>query len=153
MRLISGVLLALALLLAGCAAEGPDERAAAPTGTGPVEFDQVAVVAAPAAGGVVDPRAVDLTDERTLAEFLGQFEGGRMATALDETIAGAEVGPGRALAGAVVAIGCLPPAALSVEVTDAGLEVAAVPDKSAPAVECLLPVTSVGVVEVDASLL
>lgn len=157
MRLAFGVLLAPVLLLGGCASpESTDQPAgdAVPTSPspGPVEFEQVAVVASSAVGGAVAPEAVDLTDETALADFLGQFENSRMATALERTIAEADVADDQTLAGAVVAVGCLPPEAVSVELTDSGLEIVAVPDKQATAVECLLPVTSVGVVAVDASL-
>ena len=157
MRLAFGALLAPVLLLGGCASsESSDQPAgyAVPTSrsTGPVEFDQVAVVSSSAVGGAVAPQAVDLTDEAALADFLAQFENARMATALDRTIAEADVEDGETLVGAVVAVGCLPPEAVSVDLTDTGLEIVAVPDKQTTAVECLLPVTSVGVVAVDASL-
>ena len=156
MRLILGLLLALTVLLSGCGSETPDEQAADPApSNGPADFDHVAVVSASAVGGEVAPRAVDLTDEAALSEFLGQFEDERMATELDRAVAEADVADDQTLVGAVVAIGCVPPKAVLLDRTDAGLEMVAVRDKNAkdPQVACLVPVTSVGVVAVDTTLL
>ncbi|MGZ8738682.1 MAG: hypothetical protein ACXWW7_16075 [Nocardioides sp.] len=166
MRPILGLLLALTLLLAGCGSETPEEQAddptpaettsssPAPTPTnGPVDSDHVAVVSESDVGGKIAPVAVDLTDEAALADFVAQFEDGRMAAALEQAVAEADLAEGQTLVGAVVAIGCVPPKLVFLERTDAGLEMAAVPDKNAehPQVECLVPVTSVGVAAVDES--
>lgn len=168
MPTMPGLLLTLALL-AGCG-EGPEGDAAAdgsglsspsassastPASTpahGPVDFTEVAVVADPDAGGRVDERAVDLTDEAAFAEFVAQFDGSRMEDKLRAEIESADVPEGQVLAGAVVAIGCLPPSGLVAEYTDRGLMVAGIPDKREATVDCFAAVTSVAVVAVDASL-
>lgn len=164
MRLILGVLLALALL-AGCGEETPGLSPAepatsgssapsdGPASTGPVDFEQVAVVSETDAGGHVARRAVNLSDDDARAHFLAQFDGARMATALEAQLAAAQVEEGQVLAGAVVAIGCAPPEQVIVERTDQGLMISAVPDKSGAIVECFAAVTSVAVVAVDEAVL
>lgn len=163
MRLFLGMLLALTVLLTGCGSEGADEQAddpdpaetsSTPTPTnGPVDFTHVGVVSESAAGGQVDPQAVDLSDDAALADFVVQFEDDRMAAALEAAVADAEVAEGETLVGAVVALGCVPPKEVTVERTEGGLEINAMPAKeSDPAVQCLVAITSVAVVTVDASL-
>lgn len=164
MRLFLGLLLALALL-AGCG-EGtpglspeeptPSGRSApsdGPASTGPVDFEQVAVVSETDAGGHVARRAVNLSDDDARARFLARFDGARMATALEAELAAARVEEGQVLAGAVVAIGCLPPEEVTVERTDQGLMISVAPDKSAAAFDCFAAVTSVAIVAVDEAVL
>jgi hypothetical protein len=117
-----------------------------------VDFTEVAVVTQTNVGGEVDEKAVDLTDEAAFSAFTAQFEDSRMEDELRTAVEGADVAEGQTLVGAVVAVGCLPPAELEVELTDAGLMVTGVPDKRESTIDCFAAVTSVAVVAVDASL-
>lgn len=153
MRLILGVLLVLAVLVGGCAAD-TGEKVDDPTPVrGPVAFESLAVVSETAVGGTVDPLAVDLGDRAAFVGFVAQFDGSRMEEKLRAEIESAQVAAGQVLVGAVVGAGCLPPTGLVVENTERGLTVSGIPDKREATIECFAPVTSVAVVAVDASLL
>jgi hypothetical protein len=169
MRLILGLLLILTLL-AGCgedtavdpagesspsgsSSSTPSSTSSSAPSNGPVDFTEVAVVTQTNVGGEVDEQAVDLTDEAAFSAFTAQFEDSRMEDELRTAVAGADVAEGQTVVGAVVAVGCLPPAKVSVELTDAGLMVTGVPDKREATIDCFAAVTSVAVVAVDASLL
>lgn len=169
MRLILGLLLTLTLL-AGCGEDTAVDPAAngsgqsSPSGSssstpgsapssGPVDFTRIAVVTETNVGGQVDEKAVDLTDEAAFSAFTAQFEDSRMEDRLRAAVEEADVAEGQSLVGAVVAVGCLPPAEIEVELTDAGLMVTGVPAKREATIDCFAAVTSVAVVAVDASLL
>jgi hypothetical protein len=155
MRSLLGILLALTLLLAGCGSDSGDagDRASDPAGTGEsttsdgAEPELLTLVAQSDVGGEVDPRAVSLDGQAAVDEFAGRFEDGRMGEALADALAEVEVPDGRVPAGAVVAIGCLSPTVVDIEVTDAGVEVTADPVKGD--VQCLVPVTTVAVIAAD----
>jgi hypothetical protein len=162
-------LLVAAALATGCGeepADGPGEGAAdraSGTGaadgqqaepgdpsTGPVAFEEVALLSESDVGGSVSDVAVPLDDQEAVAAFAEQFEGSRMHEALEEAVAGADVGPRRALLGSVVAVGCAQPEQLLVRATGAGVEVTSTAPKER--MQCLVPVTTVALVTVDEDL-
>lgn len=168
MRLILGLLLTLTLL-AGCgedtavdpagqsspsgsSSSTPGSASSDAPGNGPVDFTEVAVVTETNVGGQVDEQAVDLTDEAAFSAFTSQFEDSRMEDKLRTAVEGADVAEGQTVVGAVVAVGCLPPTGIEVELTDAGLMVTGVPDKREATTDCFAAATSVAVVAVDAGL-
>jgi hypothetical protein len=164
MRRLLGPLLALALLLAGCgddtperAGDGASSSPASPsptaTGTpeeGPVDFTLVALVSESNVGGEVDPAATLLDSDRAVADFAARFDDPRMLERLQAEVAEADVPDGQALVGAVVAIACDAPAEVYVEWTGSGLQVTGSRVKTDK--QCLVPVTTVALVAVDAEL-
>lgn len=156
MRTLSGLLLALTLLLAGCGSETPaDERAGDPTpgastsaSPGDADHTVLALVSESNVGGEVDPRAVPLDSPQGIADFAARFEDQRMEESISRAIAGASVPEGQVVFGAVVAVGCEPPTEVAVEVGPDGVEITAAPVKSTQ--QCLVPVTTVALVAVDA---
>ena len=151
MRPFSGVVLALVLLLGGCATESADERAVEPPPGGtptdaPAGDDVIALVSEPDVGGEVSPEAAPLDSPSAVADFTSQFEHARMDTAMAAALAGTTVPDGRTVMGAVVAIGCEPPTDVEIETGPEGVLVTAPPVKSDQ--QCLVPVTTVALVTV-----
>jgi hypothetical protein len=164
MRLILGALLALTLLLTGCGDDGgPGDQAddPAPTGSssspegspseaGPVDFTEVAMVSESAVGGQVSTTPTVLDSEAAVDEFAAQFDDERMGERLSAEVADADVPEGQTLLGAVVSLACDPPEEVFVEqALNGGLTVTAgkVPNNK----QCLVPVTTVALVAVDAA--
>lgn len=155
MRTLSGLVLALTLLLAGCGSETPvDERADDPTPTaasssteGEGAYTVLALVSESDVGGEVDPEAVPLDTPQAVADFAARFEDQRMEESISAAIAGASVPEGQVVLGAVVAIGCEPPTEVQVEVRPDGVEITAAPVKTGR--QCLVPVTTVALVAAD----
>ena len=118
-------------------------------GSGPAET--VAMISQTNAGGRVNPAPTVLDGPAALASFAGQFHSGAIGARLRQTVSQAHVHAGRALVAAVVAVGCDTPRDVEVDRTADGLEVTAQSSRSSKA-ECFAPVTTVAVVDVDASL-
>ena len=162
MRTLLGLLLALTLLLgaAGCGGDAAD-RAADPSPTEATgetgetgestEPRLLTLVSRSDVGGEVSPRAVSLGDRAAIDEFGDEFEDARMAGAISQRLDAVDIPPGLVPAGAVVAIGCEAPEDVTIDVTEAGVEVTAPPVKSD--VQCLVPVTTVAIVAADPSYL
>jgi hypothetical protein len=165
MRPLLGTLFALTLLLGGCgddAVERAGDGASTGTATtspssstgtpsaGPVDFTLVALVSESNVGGEVDPEATALDSEDAVADFAAQFEDSRMVERLQAEVAGADVPVGQTLVGAVVSIACDAPAEVYVEWADGGLRVTGSQVKTDK--QCLVPVTTVALVAVDAAL-
>ena len=115
---------------------------------GKVDFELVEMVTETAAGGDVDPEATSMSDVVAVQEFSKQFESDTMEVRLTETVKKTEVPEGKALYGAVVAIGCEEPPGVVVTSTDSGLTIEGKPTASTPP-ECFAPMTSVALVLVD----
>jgi len=158
---VSATLL-VAVLTAGCGDQtGSDTASGRPSTSGTPSSGGSAPAAGPArtvavlsqsnAGGEVDPTPTALDSRAAIASFAGQFDAGDLAARLQQAVDRNDPGPGRVLAAAVVAIGCDVPRAVEVDRTDGGLEVTPQATKG-PTRECFVPVTTVAVVDVDASL-
>jgi len=169
MRPILGALLALTLLLTGCgddAGSGDEADDPAPTQTssspaegdptdsgpadGQIDFTEIAMVSESNVGGEVSEMATVLDSDAAVAEFAAQFDDERMGERLSAEVAKAHVPDGQTLVGAVVSIACDPPAEIFVdEGLAGGVTVAAgkVPNDK----QCLVPVTTVALVAVDAA--
>lgn len=147
------LLLPLGLGVTGCGSD----RAAGPSGTtasspttsagstapttGPVAFDQVAVVSGSAAGGPgVDPRPTVLADDAAVAAYAGRFRG-TLPGDLTAAARGARPASDQVLVAAVVAVGCEPPTEVHARMVSGRLAVTATPVVSKK--ECFAPVTSV----------
>jgi len=143
-------LLGLLLMVAGC---GDDEAAdvADKEPKGQVDFKLVKLFTMTAAGGRVDPEAVPLADVVAVDEFSKQFETDSIRTTLIGLVKTTDVPDGKALYGAVVAIGCEQPPGVLVRSTDTGLTIEAKssPGSPTPQKECFAPMTSVALVLVD----
>src|SRR5690606_18147261 len=120
MRTLLGLLLALALLVAGCGSDdgGADpagDRASDPATTGATsppeasEPELLTLVAQSDVGGEVDPVAVSLDGQAAIDEFAGRFEDARMGEAITDALAEVRIPGGLVAAGAVVALGCETP--------------------------------------------
>jgi hypothetical protein len=144
-------------LLSGCGSESEPtgttspspSQAPSPDENGTLEFTEVAVITETGAGGEVDGTATRLTDSEAVADFSEQFENDAMETRVRAAVADADVPDGRAVVGAVVAIGCDVPPGVSVEKTDAGLVITPLKVKD-PKPECFAAMTTVALVMVDA---
>jgi hypothetical protein len=160
-RTLGSLLLTTALassMLSGCGSEGGTDKQAADTGGadagspgGAVDFTQVAIVSATAAGGRPSQRATVLDDAAAVGAFSEQFRSPAMEQQLLEAVRGANVAEGRTLVGAVVALGCDVPPGVTVHRTGVGLAIKPRPVPS-PLPECLAPVTSVALVAVDSDV-
>lgn len=165
MRLILGALLALTLLLTGCgddAGSGDEADDPAPTQSssspaeddpapgGQVDFTEIAMVSESNVGGEVSEMATVLDSDAAVAEFSAQFDDERMGQRLSAEVAKADVPEGQTLVGAVVSMACDPPAEVFVEQGLAGgvtVSAGKVPNDK----QCLVPVTTVALVAVDAA--
>ena len=143
-------------VLGGCGSEaGSDERAGdtgssdAGSSGGAVDFTEVAMVSATAAGGRPSQRPTVLDDAAAIGAFSEQFRNPAMKQQLLKAVRGADVAAGRTLVGAVVALGCDVPPGVTVHRTADGLAITPRQVPS-PLPECLAPVTSVALVTVDA---
>ena len=145
-------------VLTGCGSDrGADEKAGdtgssdagSPGGT--VDFTQVAIVSATAAGGRPSPRATVLDDAAAVGAFSEQFRSPAMGQQLLKAVKAADVAAGRTLVGAVVALGCDVPPGVTVHRMGDGLAITPLPVPS-PLPECLAPVTSVALVTVDSDV-
>jgi predicted small secreted protein len=162
-RLLGPSLLALSLVLAGCADDassdvGEDPAPTATTSptsslptptkpTGAVEYEEIALISQTAAGGTVDPNAVRLDDLDARESFLGQFDMRGFGNKIERKIAATTVPEGYLLLGAVVSIGCDVPPGVSVATDSDGWVIT--PQKVAsPLQECFAPVTTVALVAV-----
>ena len=165
MRRALGQSLALALAascavaVTGCGSDAgtatdpasPSTASSSPTAGGP-DFDEVALVSQTAAGGRVSPRPVPLDGAAAVSAFTDQFRSPGLGRQVAKAVRRADVPPGRALLGAVVAVGCDVPPGVRVEDSGAGPEITALPVGS-PKQECFAPVTTVAVVSVPADTL
>lgn len=152
MRTLLGLLIALALL-AGCGEEVSRDAAdnarttsvatVEPTTADPTTVD---LVSASDVGGEVEATATPVPDATALEEYAGRFEDARMGEALADAGARAELPAGTTLMAAVVAIGCTPPTAVSIEVDGDDVLVTAAQVKDGA--QCLVPVTTVALVAV-----
>lgn len=126
--------------------EPEDEEDEEPLGK--VEFELVEMLTETAAGGKVDPQAMPLGDVVAIQGFSKQFEDEAMQTRLIGLLDRVEIPDGKALYGAVVAIGCEAPPGVVVTSTDRGLEIKA-QEAPSPDKQCFAPMTSVALVLVD----
>jgi hypothetical protein len=146
-------------LVAGCGSDtghhdGPDGPAASGTpssGSSAAPPETVAMLSQSNAGGRVDPAPTPLDSRAAIASFARQFHAGDLESRLQQAVDRHDPGPGRVLVAAVVSIGCDVPRGAEVSRTADGLEVTAQAVKSTTS-ECFVPVTTVAVVDVDASL-
>jgi hypothetical protein len=127
-------------------AEPDDEDDKEPLGE--VEFELVEMITETAAGGKVDPQAWPLADVVAVQEFTKQFKTEAIQTRLTGLVESIDIPEGKALYGAVVAIGCETPPGVVVTSTDSGLTIEAQPMPSPPK-ECYAAMTSVALVLVD----
>jgi hypothetical protein len=144
---VVAVLLGWVMTLAGC---GQDQTRAEDDKepTGKVAFHLVEMVTETGAGGTVAAQAVPLADIVAVQEFSKQFENDAMQTRLIRLVKTTGVPDGKALYGAVVAVGCEAPPGVVVNSKDAGLTIEGQPVPSPPK-ECFAPMTSVALVLVD----
>lgn len=149
--------LALALaaggsLLAGCGEEASTgaDPAADPTSASPLPADAevVAIVSASAAGGDVARTPTYVGDRLSLLRYAGRLDD-RLRGQLVEAVEAHPVGDGRAVGAAVIAVGCDVPPTAYVTVTGDGYQVTAAKAADAQQ-ECLVPVTSVAVLDLPA---
>jgi predicted small lipoprotein YifL len=140
-RTLGSLVLALFLPLALTACGSDRGAAKEPDASGPVAFDQVAVVSGSAAGGPgVDPQPTVLADERAVAAYAGRFRGS-LPGDLTAAAKWAEPSSDQVLVAAVVAVGCEPPTQVHARMLRGRLTVTATPVVSRK--ECFAPVTSV----------
>ena len=137
-------------MVAGC---GDDEAADVTDKepTGQVDFKLVKLFTMTEVGGKVDPEAVPLADVVAVDEFSKQFRTDSIRTTLIGLVKTTDVPDGKALYGAVVAIGCEQPPGVVVRSTDTGLTIEAKTSLPSPTPqkECFEPMTSVALVLVD----
>ena len=107
-------------------------------------WELVEILDATAAGGTVDTRPVPVTTAAQQRALTRDLTRPQLARQLAEVVAAHETAPGRELVGAIVAVGCTPPA----EVDYDGEQVRVPP--SGARVQCLAPITSLAVLEVPA---
>jgi hypothetical protein len=119
---------------------------------GGLDFDEVALVSQTAAGGRVSPEPVPLDGAAAVSAFTDRFRSPGLGRRVARAVRRADLPPGRALLGAVVAVGCDVPPGVRVEDSGAGPEITALPVES-PKQECFAPVTTVAVVSVPADTL
>jgi hypothetical protein len=119
------------------------------TGNGPVEFDQVALVSQSGAGGRVGERATVLDDSAAVTAFSRQFRTDAVANRIESEIRKADVPDDRTVLGAVVSVGCDVPPGVTVQRVGGAVVITPMKVKS-PLQECLVAVTTVALVAVDA---
>ncbi len=105
-----------------------------------VEPGSAMIVSASDVGGEISPRASALVDEQAVDGFLSTADQ-RLAADVRAAASGVRVPEGATLFGAVVAVGCDTPTAITWVSTFDGIEAEAALPKST--VQCLVPVTSV----------
>ncbi len=138
----------VALLLTGCGSAPPTGPAPAPA----IDFTEIALVSATAAGGRVSATPARVDDPAAVAAFGDRFRGTVLGRRVRAVVRRADVGADRVLLAAVVAIGCDVPPGVRVDRSSAGPRITALPVES-PLPECFAPVTTVAVVSVPADAL
>lgn len=132
--------------------ESQDSSAAGSGGSMPVgdavEPGQAVIVSTSNVEGKTSPLASALVDDRAVDAFLAGADL-RLAADVRAAVEDVQVPSGSTLFGAVVAVGCETPDAVSWEKTFDGIEVSAPMPKST--VQCLVPVTSVALFLVEDS--
>jgi hypothetical protein len=148
-------LAAVAVVLAGCGEETPERADPAPGSTGspapasgPAEV--VEILSGSNAGGAVDLEVTPLDDAAAVDAFVAPFADNPLAGDVRTAVrrAARDGGP---VGAAVIAIGCdVPPTATVTDEPDGSYLV--VPGKVvAPKNECLVPVTTVAIVDLPAA--
>ena len=156
MRLLGPPLLALAILLAGCAdsssSTGTDDAAPSPTSSTspPSEPLTVGIVSETAAGGEVDLTAVPVEEDADRRAFTAQFQRGEIDEKIGAAIGSSTIPEGYEVWGAVVAIGCdVPTDVQAAQEGDGWVLEPQMPSETMQ--ECFAPVTSVALVAVPAA--
>ena len=149
-RSLGAVVLAVAVVLAGCGDEQTGGEAdKEPLGL--IDFELVEMVTETNVGGIQSPGAIPLADVSAVQQFSAQFDDDRMATRLVQLIEGLQVPDDQAAYAAVVAIGCEVPPDVTVTSTDTGILIEGTKSDLKP-VECLAAMTTVAVVLVDEAI-
>ncbi|KQZ67169.1 hypothetical protein [Nocardioides sp. Root151] len=127
---------------------GPGSTSPSPsTGGGGVDFDEVAILHATAAGGETSAAPVVLDSDAAVADFVAPFTRGDLGQQVQTTYDATKVPDGRTMVGSVISIGCDVPPGVTVSAADS---LTITPKKVAsPLPECLAPVTTVALVLVD----
>lgn len=149
-RILGATLLLLVLTACG----DDDGEQVAPDGLPPADTTShggdprvVDIVSGSAAGGTVEPTATLIEDDAALERYLRQFESADLAADLSATVAAHQPEGDRVLGLAVIEISCdEPPSAAVVE--DHGVFVVTPGKVVSPHQECVVPVTSVAVIDV-----
>ncbi|WP_182525890.1 hypothetical protein [Nocardioides dongkuii] len=155
MRRALGTVLLLAVL-AACGTEGNPPAAtdtpgasASPASPDTPAWSEVALVSESAGRGEVAAVATPLPDEAAVRGFVAPFDD-RLANEVAVAARAAAVPEGQELYGAVVAIGCEVPSGVTVVQEGEDVVVTAMKEKPSPGVQCLVPVTTVALVLVEA---
>lgn len=127
----------------------PSQTGSGETGSsapGRVEPDSsvVALLSDTAVGGTVDRRPVLVGTRRDVRRFVAQFDSRAFARDVRSAILEAQLPEGHVLVAAVAAIGCHVPAGVEL-VTRKGVLRVRTERPDAPEIECLAPMTTVGV--------
>lgn len=139
------------VLLTACGGEDRDraDDSATRTPTDASEPKVVEIVSGSAAGGEVVAEATVIASNRDLTRFLTQFDSPSFAGDLTEAVDAVALEPDRVVGLAVIAIGCDVPPGATVTAEDGAYVV--MPAKVvSPHIECLVPVTSVAVLDLPA---
>lgn len=145
-----GVLLAAALLTAGCGSSGSSTAAqdpgasSSPPSSAPTTpaGAKVHLISLTAAGGVPGP-ATPLNTPEQVAAFTEQFRMPAMQNRIEAFTS--QVGSGNDVQGAVIAVGCDRPPGAAVTVDASGAATITPYDVESPLPECLAAVTTVGI--------
>ncbi|WP_193605020.1 hypothetical protein [Nocardioides dongkuii] len=153
MRRALGTVLLLAVLSACGTEENPpaatDTPASPDTPAASPAWSEVALVSESAGRGEVAAVATPLPDEAAVRGFVAPFDD-RLANEVAVAARAAAVPEGQELYGAVVAIGCEVPSGVTVVQEGEDVVVTAMKEKPSPGVQCLVPVTTVALVLVEA---
>lgn len=155
MRRSLGILLLLAAL-AACGdddsaptiTDGPPSSPSSPSESATVAPAPPLLLSGSDGGGRVDPAATPLPDETATTAFVAGLDDG-LAGQVIEAAAGFDVPVGQELYGAVVAIGCTPPEAVTLSGSADAVRITAEKLEKDPQVQCLVPVTTVALALVD----
>lgn len=120
-----------------------------PTDVG--DWDLAEIFTVTNGGGRPSPVAVGIVGVADVEAFSEQFRNPAIERRLTRLVTQADLMPGRALAAAVVSIGCASPTDVTVTTDGTRLLVEAVPPDSSPA-ECFAPMTTVALVSVPEEL-